>query len=207
MARKKQYNYFLALEKLAEYSVKSAGLLQELILEYNKEKFLSKSEEIHQFENEGDSITEETSNELYDAFITPIDREDIVEITNRLDDILDGINATTYSFENLQIRRLKADTDTFVQLVVTATEGVLRATKEFAKFKNSKLLKEYIHQVKVTESEADRLYSALIQRLFTSEKDPVEIIKWKDIYERLEKIMNACEEAAVVIEGLVIKNT
>ena len=145
--------------------------------------------------------------ELYDAFITPIDREDIVLITNRLDDILDELNATTYLFENLLVYTIRPNTDQFLQLIVIATSDVVSATKEFAKFKHSKVLKHYIDQVNETESEADKLYSALVKNLFAHEKDPIEVIKWRDIYNHLEMITDACEAAADVIEGLVIKNS
>ncbi|MDT2647002.1 DUF47 family protein [Enterococcus dongliensis] len=207
MVRKKQFDYFGKLEKMAQYSSESATLLLDLILDYSTEKFIDKSEKIHRLEGYGDRISKEIMTELYDAFITPIDREDIVMITNCLDDILDELNATTYLFENLLVYTIRPNTDKFLQLVVTATADVVQATKEFAKFKYSKVLKQYIEQVNKTESEADRLYSSLVQDLFANEKDPIEVIKWRDIYNHLEKITDACEVAADVIEGLVIKNS
>lgn len=207
MARKKQFDYFGKLEQMAQYSFESAALLLDLILDYSTEKFLDKSEEIHRLEGLGDRISKEIMTELYDAFITPIDREDIVLITNRLDDILDELNATTYLFENLLVYTIRPNTDQFLQLIVTATSDVVSATKEFAKFKHSKVLKHYIDQVNETESEADKLYSALVKNLFAHEKDPIEVIKWRDIYNHLEMITDACEAAADVIEGLVIKNS
>ncbi|MDT2673545.1 DUF47 domain-containing protein [Enterococcus dongliensis] len=207
MVRKKQFDYFGKLEKMAQYSSESATLLLDLILDYSTEKFIDKSEKIHRLEGYGDRISKEIMTELYDAFITPIDREDIVMITNCLDDILDELNATTYLFENLLVYTIRPNTDKFLQLVVTATVDVVQATKEFAKFKHSKVLKQYIEQVNKTESEADRLYSSLVQDLFANEKDPIEVIKWRDIYNHLEKITDACEVAADVIEGLVIKNS
>lgn len=207
MARKKQFDYFGKLEQMAQYSSESAALLLDLILDYSTEKFLDKSEEIHRLEGLGDRISKEIMTELYDAFITPIDREDIVLITNRLDDILDELNATTYLFENLLVYTIRPNTDQFLQLIVTATSDVVSATKEFAKFKHSKVLKHYIDQVNETESEADKLYSALVKNLFAHEKDPIEVIKWRDIYNHLEMITDACEAAADVIEGLVIKNS
>ncbi|MBO0456405.1 DUF47 domain-containing protein [Enterococcus hulanensis] len=207
MARKKQFDYFGNLEQMAQYSAESAQLLLDLIRDYSTEKFSDKSEEIHRLEGHGDRISKEIMTELYDAFITPIDREDIVMITNHLDDILDELNATTYLFENLLVYTIRPNTDKFLQLVVTATADVVQATKEFAKFKHSKALKGYIEQVNKTESEADKLYSSLVKDLFANEKDPIEIIKWRDIYNHLEKITDACEAAADIIEGLVIKNS
>lgn len=207
MARKKQFDYFGKLEQMAQYSSESAQILMELINDYSTEIFIDKSEKIHHLESLGDQISKEIMTELYDAFITPIDREDIVMITNCLDDILDELNATTYLFENLLVYTIRPNTDKFIQLVVTATHDVVQATKEFAKFKHSKVLKKYIEQVNATESIADELYSSLVKELFANEKDPIEVIKWRDIYNHLEKITDACEAAVDVIEGLVIKNS
>lgn len=207
MARKKQFDYFGKLEQMAQYSSESAQILMELINDYSTEIFIDKSEKIHHLESLGDQISKEIMTELYDAFITPIDREDIVMITNCLDDILDELNATTYLFENLLVYTIRPNTDKFIQLVVAATHDVVQATKEFAKFKHSKVLKKYIEQVNTTESIADELYSSLVKELFANEKDPIEVIKWRDIYNHLEKITDACEAAVDVIEGLVIKNS
>ena len=149
----------------------------------------------------------ELTNELYDAFITPIDREDILVISERIDDILDGINGVTYLFENLVIEKMRPETDVFVDMIVTAAKGVHTATGEFPKFKHSKTLKSMIDEVNTIESEADRLYSRLKKDLFTEEKDPIEVIKWKEIYERLEAIINNSEDAVDIIDGMVIKNT
>lgn len=207
MARKKNFDYFGNLEQLVQLSAESAKLLHALINNYSGEMIHDKAEKIHQLEDQGDQLSRQIINELYDAFITPIDREDIVLITNRLDDILDGLNATTYLFENLSVQTIRANTDTFLRLIVQATTDLVKATSEFSKFKHSKVLQQYIGEVGKTESEADRLHSTLIKELFAHEKNPIEVIKWRDIYNHLEKIMDACESAAIIIEGLTIKNS
>lgn len=149
----------------------------------------------------------ELTNELYDSFITPIDREDILIISERLDDILDGIMGLTYLFENLVIKSLRPETAEFAGMIEQATQGVQTALKEFPKFKNSKTLRQMINDVNRIESEADLLYSKLKKALFTDEKDVLEIIKWKDIYDRFETIINDTEGAVDIIDGMVIKNT
>lgn len=207
MARKKQFDYFGQLEQMAQYASESAQILLELIRDYSKEQFIEKSEKIHHLEGLGDYISKEIMAELYDAFITPIDREDIIMITNHLDDILDELNETTYLFENLLVYSIRLNTEEFIELIVKATHGVVQATKEFAKFKHSKVLKQYIEQVNSIESEADKLYSSLVRDLFANEKDPIEVIKWRDIFNHMEKITDACESAVDIIEGLVIKNS
>lgn len=204
---KKQFDYFGSLEHLAKNASQAAVVLDELITEFSITHLMTCAEKIHNLEREADQIVQDILNELYDSFITPIDREDIVEITERLDDVIDGINATTYMMENLNITSIRPNSNFFSKFVVDVTSGVLTATKEFAKFKNSKTLKKMIHEVNLIESQADKLYSELIKELFTKEKDPIEIIKWKDIYDQLEDVVNTSEDVVDIIAGLVIKNT
>lgn len=207
MARKKQYDFFKAMEHLADNAHQAAEILASLVRNYEPATLSLEAEKIHKLEKEADTIVTELTNELYDAFITPIDREDILVISERIDDILDGINGVTYLFENLVIEKMRPETDVFVDMIVKAAKGVHTATGEFPKFKHSKTLKSMIDEVNTIESEADRLYSRLKKDLFTEEKDPIEVIKWKEIYERLEAIINNSEDAVDIIDGMVIKNT
>ena len=105
------------------------------------------------------------------------------------------------------IKSLRPETADFAVMIEQATQGVQTALKEFPKFKNSKTLRQMINDVNRIESEADLLYSKLKKALFTDEKDVLEIIKWKDIYDRFETIINDTEGAVDIIDGMVIKNT
>lgn len=207
MARKKQFDYFGELEHLAKNAYQAALILEEIILDYSLEGLEKEKEKIHLLEKEGDQIVSKILKELYVSFITPIDREDIVEITDRLDDVLDCINSTSYSLSCLVVEELRENTILFAKYAVEAVDGVLTATKEFAKFKNSKTLVSMIEEVNVIEAKADKLYSDSLRNLFTNEKDPIEIIRWKDIYTKFEGILDASEAAADLIAGLVIKNS
>jgi hypothetical protein len=207
MARRKQYDFLGAMAHLTQNAAAAAEVLVQLVKDYSAEALVTKAEKIHDLEKEGDRIVTELTNELYDAFITPIDREDILIIAERIDDILDGINALTYLFENLAIKKMRPQTDEFATMVLDAANGVHTAMLEFPKFKHSKTLKKMIDEVNRVESESDRLYSELKKGLFTEETDILEIIKWKDVYDRFEQIVNASEAAVDIIDGMVIKNT
>ena len=207
MARKKQYDYLGTMEKLSENAYEAAKILEEIVADYSLEALEQKSGKIHELERASDAMIDELTNELYDAFITPIDREDILIISERLDDILDGIHAMTYLFENLVITEIRPETDKFTHLLSSATKGVHTAMQEFPKFKNSKTLKNMILKVNHVESEGDRLYSRLKKQLFSEETNVLEIIKWKEIYDRFESLLNDSEDAVDIIDGLIIKNT
>ncbi|EOH99803.1 TIGR00153 family protein [Enterococcus haemoperoxidus ATCC BAA-382] len=207
MARKKQFDYFGELEHLAKNAHQAAEILEMIAIDYSLEKLENEAEKIHVLEREGDKIVQKIMSELYISFITPIDREDIVEITQRLDDVLDTINSIAYLLSSLVVKELNDNAMVFITYGVEATAGVLTATKEFAKFKNSKTLHAMIDEVSDIEGKADKLYSDALKNLFTLEKNPIEVIRWKNVYDQLEEFLNACESVVDVIGGLVIKNS
>ncbi|GHU36501.1 phosphate transport regulator [Bacilli bacterium] len=207
MIRKKQFDYFAAMKDIAHLSHEAATALQTSIADYDYESFIVKSEAVHEIEHQGDTYANDIYEQLAVTFMTPIDREDIALLTDVLDDVLDGINEFTYLLENLVIRELRSGVREFIETIVAATEAVEVATGEFSKFKNSKKLKEHVKTVKTLEKGADRLYSEMTKELYTHEKDAIEIIKWRDVYNKLEKIVNDAESCVKVIKSLVIKNS
>ncbi|MFD1899831.1 DUF47 domain-containing protein [Enterococcus termitis] len=207
MARKKQFDYFGELAHLAKNAHQAAEILEMIAIDYSLETLEKEAVKIHDLEREGDQIVKRILNELYISFITPIDREDIVEITERLDDVLDSINSVAYLLSSLVVEELKENALVFIAYALEATAGVLTATKEFAKFKNSKTLHTMIDEVSEIEGKADKLYSESLKKLFTNEKDPIEVIRWKNVYDQLEALLNASESVVDVISGLVIKNS
>lgn len=207
MARKKQFNYFEAMDKIAKEIHESSKLLHDLIASYNYDELVEKSEDIHNLERNADNIVADIIDELAISFITPIDREDIVSLTYSLDDIIDNINEVTYLLENLVVKELRPRTIEFIELINEATHGVCLATAEFPKFKNSKTLKSLLKDVNNIERKADLLYSDLTRHMYSSETDAIEIIKWRDLYNKFETIVNQSERAVNLIGGLVIKNS
>ena len=154
MARKKQYDFFKAIAQLADNTHQAAEIFAVLVQNYDPATLIADSEKIHILEKDSDQVITELTNELYDAFITPIDREDILVISERIDDILDGINGLTYLFENLVVAEMRPETENFAQMIATAAKGVHTATEELPKFKVSKTMKSLIDEVNSTESEA-----------------------------------------------------
>ena len=207
MARKKEFNYFDSLTQLAEKSEQAAKKMQELINDFSEDKVANYTQEVHAIEREADKITHTIFNELNHSFVTPIDREDIVAITEHLDDVCDGINSLTYLFDTYAVSELRADTDKIADYVVEATHALVVATQEFSKFKQSKVLKSKIDYVNEIEEKTDSLYRSLIKELVTNEKDVMNVIKWKNIYEGFEVVVNHTVKSADIIYGLVIKNT
>jgi len=207
MMRKKKFDYFNAMENLADGSLNASAVLTDIITDYHPDKLLEQSDQIHKIEADCDTNVKEIMNELYVAFITPIDREDIVQLVGKLDNIIDGINDLTYEFHYLDIQEMRDGTDEFMKLINDAIKAVQQAVNDFSHFKNSKTLKQNIDDANRIESLGDDLYTDHLAVLFREDTDPITIIRWQKIYAGFEKVLDACEDCADVITGLVIKNS
>lgn len=139
-------------------------------------------------------------------FITPIEREDIMALTTALDDVLDGMEASASRFDMYQL--LERD-----EIVVLFADVIKRSTYEIQKairlLSEKKLLAIREHNIRVNELEnaADDIYRRGIRALFADVTDPIELIKRKDIYERLEQTTDSCEDVANQLESIVMRNS
>ena len=170
----------------------------------DKELNVSKIEAL---EHKGDRLVNIVVKELNEAFITPIDREDIYSLIKKLDDILDLINSTIHRFLMYDINTSTNESKSFADMIVECTKYILELMKALNSVGNKKIyIKEKIICIHKIESEADCLYRKTIADLFKNEKNPIEIIKWKEIYQILENTIDKCEKIANTVEGVVIKN-
>ncbi|GAB5056368.1 DUF47 family protein [Companilactobacillus alimentarius] len=208
MIRKKKFDFFKAMQHLADDALKASKVLTEIIENYDPDQFSEKCQQINDIETDGDEDVKKTMNELYVAFITPIDREDIVQLVDKLDNIIDGINGLTYEFYYLNIQEMRPETDKFMDLINEAIAAVQQSVAEFSHFKNSKTLVQNIDNTNRIESLGDELYTKRLRKLFSEEEnDPITIIRWQKIYGGFEKVLDSCEDCADVMGGLVIKNS
>src|SRR6266702_2059354 len=145
------------------------------------------------FEHEGDEITHAIFTKLNQTFITPFDREDIHELCSQLDDVIDLIDAAASRFVLYRVDTVRTGTVDLVKVLVSATETPEKALK-------------HCIEINRYENESDRLCRTLIAQLFDEEKDSVQIIKWKEIYEVIETAVDKCEDVANVIEGVILKS-
>lgn len=208
MIRKKKFDFFKAMQHLADDALKASKVLTEIIENYDPDQFSEKCQQINDIETDGDEDVKKMMNELYVAFITPIDREDIVQLVDKLDNIIDGINGLTYEFYYLNIQEMRPETDKFMDLINEAIAAVQQSVAEFSHFKNSKTLVQNIDNTNRIESLGDELYTKHLRKLFSEEEnDPITIIRWQKIYGGFEKVLDSCEDCADVMGGLVIKNS
>jgi predicted phosphate transport protein (TIGR00153 family) len=155
--------------------------------------------EIQALEKRGDEIDRELNQRLEDAFITPFDREDIHDLTIQLDDVVDGIQAVA---ETMMIYGVERPTEEARQLA-----GILADQSALRKLDGLKDLDADLTRVHVLEHEADTLSRAAVARLFRDGLDPLEVIKWRDLYRELENAIDAAEDTAEAIERMFQKAT
>jgi predicted phosphate transport protein (TIGR00153 family) len=160
--------------------------------------------EIQRLEKAGDEIDRQISRKLEDAFITPFDREDILELTARLDDVVDGIQATAETFVIYDIRQPTEEARGLTRILSEQSVELLAALRKLDGLKDLESNLAMVHDL---EHEADGLSRAAIGRLFRDGTEAIEVIKWRDIYRELENSIDAAEDAAEAIERMFHKAT
>jgi predicted phosphate transport protein (TIGR00153 family) len=165
----------------------------------------SQARRIKEIEHEGDVITHSAVETLHKTFVTPIDRGDIHRLITRLDDILDLIEATS---ERVWLYDLKAGDPDAIQLAEVLVEAVTQVNRAMVGLRNLKdrdaLLKTCM-EINRYENEGDTLLRSALARLFRGDKDPVSIIKWKEIFDFIENAVDRCEDVANVLEGVALE--
>ena len=204
MSRTKELSYFDVLITAITYSYQAAVALDDLLNNYID--VAAKADAIHDLEHAGDDECHRLTDALNIAFITPIDREDLHNMIKSIDTITDHIEDVSNRFDMFSIETVQPEAIQMARLIVRAT-GILKdALTEFKTFKKSRRLHELIKDVNTVEGEGDRLYRKIIKRLFIDQESTVDIIKWKDIYDDMENVLDSCEDVANIIEGVLMKN-
>ncbi|MGZ8514268.1 MAG: DUF47 domain-containing protein [Candidatus Limnocylindrales bacterium] len=175
----------------------AAGRLREMVDRFDR--LDERVAEIQVLEHHGDEIDHEINLRLEDAFITPFDREDIHELTVRLDDVLDGIQAIA---ETLVIYDVRVLTPESKRLAAIIAEQAIELVAILRGLDGLKGLDAHLRAVHDLEHEADGLSRAAIGRLFREAWDPLDVIKWRDLYGALEETIDAAEDAAEVVERM-----
>lgn len=163
------------------------------------------SNKIKEYETAGDSMVHKMIMELNDAFITPIEREDMLELTNRLDDVMDALDETAFSLEICQITHYDEYMTKFIQAIQASTVEIEKAV-DLVFDKKLKDVRKLAIQIKDYESQCDDVYCESLIQLFQNEKDPIKLIRLREVYEKLEDIADSCQSVANTLESIVMKN-
>jgi len=204
VAFKKKDFFFTTLESISDNLLKTSERF--IVGIQQKEHNTSFAKEMKDFERIGDDFTHDIYTALNKTFITPIDREDIVALASSLDDVLDGIEACASRFEMYEVTDYDEPMNHFARII---HESILEIQEAIRLLSKKKLLPIRVHTIKINELEnqADDLLRSCIKELFRHVKDPIELIKRKDIYEMLELATDACEDVANTMESIIMRNS
>jgi len=200
----KEAVYFDLFIETTDIICKSAKMLEELMSNYVN--IPEKINSIEEVEHECDQHVHKILNLLNTSFITPIDREDIHLIAKELDNIVDAIEATAHRFRMYNVTGIREDALKLAKLIVESAEELRNVMAELKNMKRSDVMMKRIIEVNRIEDDGDTIFRNAIAKLFISETDSVEVIKWKEIYEYLENTLDACEDVANIVEGVVMKH-
>ncbi|HBL35635.1 MAG TPA: DUF47 domain-containing protein [Firmicutes bacterium] len=206
MAKKKDVNYFDTFVELVQYSCDAAILLNEIVNDFHTDELEAKMEQMHEIEHAGDEGRHAMMKRLAREFITPIEREDIVSLADAIDNVTDTIEDVLLRIYMFNFTKMHEDVVKMAAIIVQCCEALKEAVAEFANFRKSQTLHKLIIEINRLEEDGDDLFVKATRELFVNEKDPVQIMAWRETLDYLEKCCDACEEVSEVIESVMMKN-
>ena len=198
--REKYYDLF---EELADKLEEGVKLFTEIIGNYEYSEY--KVGKLKEIEHEADHITHQVYKRMHRMFLTPMDREDIYLLANKMDSVLDEIESAAV---RMYLYRMKEPAKELVQITAILKEAIAKIRKiifSVRKKQDAALILQLCVEINTLENEADQLFRSAMVRLFDEEKDAIELIKVKDIIGRIETAVDNCEDVSNVIEGIVLK--
>lgn len=198
----RETTFFDLFDKQAENIHSAAEALVVMFTDFTNPQ--EKAERVKDLEHIGDDMVHNIMTRLNQTFITPFDREDIHALASKLDDVLDLIDAAASRLLIYNVDRIRPGVPDLARVIEQATREMVGAVKQLEKHDN--IFARCI-EINRLENEGDRISRALIGQLFSEEKDPVQIIKWKEIIEVMETATDKCEDVANVLESVTLKNS
>ena len=205
--KKTSYSYFAFFCEMIDCACQASTALNNMFSDFQSKNLRQEADVIHQIEHAADLKKHDMMSQLLREFLPPIDREDIVNISHVLDEIVDLIEEVVLSLYMNDIRKCRPDVQPMVALIVKECEELRKLISEFENYKKSEKLMESIIIINTLEEEGDRLYLEAMRNLKLTCPDPFEMIAWRDIYSSLEDCSDACEKVADAVEEVVMKNT
>jgi predicted phosphate transport protein (TIGR00153 family) len=201
----RETSYFDQFEEQGRKTVEGCQALLELIEHLDEAP--ARAKEIKRIEEECDGITHAVVASLHQTFITPLDRNDIHRLITKMDDVMDYVEAVAERILLYEISSASDQMRALARNLFSSAERVLEAVTGLRDLKNPRVALDKCVEINRLENEADALLRDGLARLFRQEKDPIAIIKWKELYELLESATDRCEDVANIIEGVVLENS
>lgn len=195
--------FFDLFEESAQNLVKAAGLLTELLNKWDDIE--ERVKQISNLEHEGDNITHRIIAQLNRTFVTPIDREDIAQLANRMDDVMDFIEGAAVALILYKVNQPTKRAKELADILIKVTSEVSKALPRLRQRNQLRHIPEHCIEINRLENEADVVLRSALAELFHDHVDLADVIKWREIYEHMENATDRCEDIADVLEGVMIK--
>jgi len=197
----REEKFYGDFQAMADELVVGARLLDEM-LHHNPPRW-DTADEIKEIEHKCDFLTHQLFLRLHRTFVTPIDREDIHALVRALDDVMDNIDASAGYVRLYRMQEMRDGALDLSRIILASTEQIRGA---MAGLERRTGMQPYLVEINRLENEADRVHQIALQRLFDEEKDPIAVIKWREVLDYLEATTDRCEDVADVLEGVVLKH-
>src|SRR5690606_14249676 len=200
----KETMFFDFFEEHARLTVNGTSEFQSLVS--SGANIEAKAKRIKEIEHETDVITHRCVEALHTVFITPIERDDIHRLITRMDDIMDFVESASERIVLYEVQKMTPEVVDLADTMYRAAKEVEEALKGLRDLKHPQRILDKCVDINRLENEGDAILRRALARLFRDEKDPITVIKWKEIYENLESATDRCEDVANIIEGVVLDN-
>jgi uncharacterized protein len=197
----REVRFFDLFEQQSQHIIKGAQLLRELVNNFSDAR--AKAHAIKEVEHQGDQITHDIVKKLNTTFITPIDREDIHLLASRLDDVIDRLDGTARRVVMLHINEVREPAKKMAHVICQAADHIAIAV---IAIKTPSQVALQASEIKRLEEEGDAIYHEAVGQLFAGTPDPIEVIRWKEVYETLEIAIDQCMGVANAVHSISIKN-
>ncbi len=207
MGIKKSNDYFQMLFELVEYCGTAASMLHETLSNFNADEIDDRINEIHKIEHAADLKKHDMMNKLAKEFITPIERGDIIQLSHEIDNVTDAIEDIFIRIYMFNITSIREEALEFSTVIMKSCDALKKLMGEFRNYKKSTAIHKLIVDINDLEEDGDRLYTKGIRNLHVTSKDPIELMTWTTTFEYFEKVCDACEDAANVVESVIMENS
>ncbi len=207
MAKKQDAYYFETFVACVDHACNAANILNNTFQNFQPETLPQQLEAIHKEEHAADCRKHDLMEALAKAFITPIEREDIILLAQNIDDLVDKVEDVLIRSYCHNVQSIRPDAIKISSLVVDSCTAVRDLMAEFANFKRSKTLREKFIRINNLEEKGDKLFIDAIRDLHVNCTDPLEVFAWHELFRYLEHCVDACEHVADIVESVVMKNT
>lgn len=204
--KKIEINYYDEFIKNIDICFEISNILKKYTDSFENDYAKEIEKQVHKLENDADLNLHNIKNYLVKDFLPPIDREDIILLVNKIDDVVDNLDEITIDLNIFNIKELREDFKEYTELIYKIC---LKLKEMMSNFKNSKKYeqtKSIVIEINHLEEQGDRLFEKSIKNLYNNEINPIEVLKWHTIYECIENCIDSCECVANCVEEIIMKN-